>query len=451
MSSLKLGLVLIIAIGAFDDMAISTVLPLIVADLAGEQFYGAAFAAFVLASLFATIWAGRQCDVKGPRFPFLVCVVLFFLGFLMAALAPNMPVFVLARAVQGFGNGIAMAIVFAVINLAYSETERPAALAMVSAAWVVPSLVAPTGAGAIAELAHWRWIFPALIPLLLITTWLTLPILKTFDQQSSNKTTENTLWPAFKLSAGVALVLAMISQELLPAPVIVVGITIGLWASFKPFEMFMPGSIWSLGTGLATAMGLRFFLNFAFFGSEVLLPYMLINQYDYSAIEAGVVLTSAAVAWALGSQCQAKFSRQTSPATFLFTGGALLCIAVVGMTSLIVFELNIIWVYLFWSLAGFAVGTSFTCISAYAMAHTAAGDEGASASAAGIASALGVGLSTGIAGAVLNLGHRIDASIESILLVLWGMTLIACLVFLLVVALRVVPQVRGNTISPQPW
>lgn len=449
MSPLKVGLVLIIAIGAFDDMAISTVLPLIVADLGGEQFYGAAFAAFVLASLFATIWAGRQCDVKGPRIPFLICILLFLVGFAMAALAPNMPIFVLARAVQGFGNGIAMAIVFAVINLAYNEQERPTALALVSAAWVVPSLIAPTGAGIIAELVHWRWIFPSLIPLLLITAWLTLPMLKVFDLSTSAKTTANTLWPAFRLSAGVALVLALISQEILPLPVIAIGVVFGMWICFGPFRLFMPPGIFSLGNGLATAMGLRFLLNFAFFGSEVLLPYMLINKYGYTAIEAGIVLTSAAVAWALGSQFQARYSQRLTPATFLLIGGSLLFFAVSGIASLVLLGVNIYWVYLFWSFAGFAVGTSFTCISAYAMAHTAKGDEGASASAAGVASSLGVGLATGIAGAILNFGNRNDASLETTLAVLWVMTLSACAIFLVVVAIRVIPQGRQPLVTTQ--
>lgn len=419
-------------------MAITTVLPLIAAELDGEQYYGAAFSSFVLASLFATVWAGRQCDAIGPRRPFILGLVLFAIGFVLAATAPSMPVFVLARVVQGLGNGVIMALVFAVINLAYDKEQRPAALALVSAAWVLPSLIAPTGAGIIAEFAHWRWIFPSLLPVLMLTAWLTLPVLKHYDINDSNRSTENTLLPAFRLSAGIAIVLAMISQQTLPPTVIAIGVLAGIAISFRPFELFMPARIWTLGTGLATAMGLRFTLNFVFFGCEVLLPYMLIHKYGFSAIEAGVVLTSSAVAWALGSQFQARLSHRFAPSVFLFIGGGMMCLAVIGVSSLIVLDVPVHWVYLFWSLAGFGVGTCFTCISAYAMSHTPVGEEGMQASAAGVSSALGVGLATGIAGAILNYGSHHQIALESTLVVLWIMTLVVALMFLVIVARRVV-------------
>ena len=442
LSPLKTGLVLAITIGAFDDMAIATILPLIATELGGEQYYGAAFSSFVLASLFATVWAGKQCDVRGPRRPFILGLVLFAVGFLLAAIAPSMPIFVLARTVQGLGNGIIMALVFAVINLAYDKDQRPAALALISAAWVIPSLIAPTGAGIIAEYAHWRWVFPGLIPFLFLTAWLTLPVLKRYDVSDPTLGTTNTLVPAFRLSAGVALVLAMISQQDLSPLIVLGGVIFGVVISFKPFEMFMPAKIWSLGTGLAAAMGLRFSLNFVFFGCEVLLPYMLIQKYGFTAIEAGVVLTSSAIAWALGSQFQARLSSRLSTQVFLYIGGGLMCLAIVGIVSLVLFSVSVYWVYLFWSLAGFGVGTCFTCISAYAMSHTPVGEEGLQASAAGVSSALGVGLATGLAGAILNYGSHNEIALETTLLVLWAMTFLVAGLFLLIVRTRVVSTIR---------
>lgn len=75
-------------------------------------------------------------------------------------------VFVLGRAVQGFGGGLVIVALYVVVSRAYEEQLRPAIMAAFAASWVVPSIVGPLAAGTVTEHLGWRWVFlgiPALV------------------------------------------------------------------------------------------------------------------------------------------------------------------------------------------------------------------------------------------------------------------------------------------------
>ena len=165
---LLIGLILAVTLHAFDELAIATALPIIVDDLGGFSLYGVAFSAYMLTNIISIVWAGTEIDHVGPSRPFIVGLVLFTIGLVSATLAPSMEVFVASRAIQGFGGGIFGAIIFASVNRAYDESERPRAFAYLSAAWVIPALIAPAAAGAIAEFLDWRLIFISIVPFVFV-------------------------------------------------------------------------------------------------------------------------------------------------------------------------------------------------------------------------------------------------------------------------------------------
>jgi MFS family permease len=46
----------------------------------------------------------------------------------------------------------------------FAAEERPRIFAIMSTAWILPSLLAPLAASAVAELVGWRWVFLGLLP-----------------------------------------------------------------------------------------------------------------------------------------------------------------------------------------------------------------------------------------------------------------------------------------------
>ncbi len=158
------GLVLTEALAAIHALAIVSVMPAISDDLHGQSLYGAAFSSFLLASIVGMVLAGRMVDSMGLSYPLRLGFGAFVLGLAASGLAPTMWAFVAARAGEGFGAGMIIPVIYAAVNTAYNEKERPRVFAYISAAWIVPSLGGALLAAWVAEAFGWRWVFLGVAP-----------------------------------------------------------------------------------------------------------------------------------------------------------------------------------------------------------------------------------------------------------------------------------------------
>lgn len=99
-------------------------------------------------------------------------------GSLICALAPNMPVMLAGRALQGLGGGFLFALCYTMIYAVFEERLWPRAMALISGMWGVATLVGPAIGGIFAEMEVWRAAFGMLIPvsvLYLRLVWRVLP------------------------------------------------------------------------------------------------------------------------------------------------------------------------------------------------------------------------------------------------------------------------------------
>src|SRR4051812_23238933 len=141
--ALKVGLVSVVTLVAFESLAVITILPDIEADLGGLVWYGWVTTAFFLGTMVGIVFAGDQADRRGAGPPYVFGLVLFAVGLLVGGLAPAMPVLVVGRLVQGFGAGVVPAIGYVAIGRAYEVDHRPRMFAVLSTAWVVPGVIGP--------------------------------------------------------------------------------------------------------------------------------------------------------------------------------------------------------------------------------------------------------------------------------------------------------------------
>src|SRR5215211_3806849 len=116
------GLLLTVAVGAFEALAIATILPETVDDLGGLGYYGWAFSAFMLANLVGLVIAGDEADRRGPALPFVGGIVAFTVGLLAGGLAPAMIVLILSRAIQGLGGGLLSGVAYVAMGRGYPES-----------------------------------------------------------------------------------------------------------------------------------------------------------------------------------------------------------------------------------------------------------------------------------------------------------------------------------------
>src|SRR5205809_496316 len=290
---LTLGLILIILGPAFETLAVATILPKIVADLGGLSFYGWSFSAYMLATLVGLILAGDEADQRGPALPFLIGMVSFVLGLILATTAPSMAVFVLSRAVQGFGAGILVSVIYACVGQGYPERLKPRMVAILASAWVVPGLVGPALAGIISDFFGWRWVFLGLVFILPLGVGLVFPALNKLThlkkKREARKFDVHRFLATAGLVAGAGMTLTGLQVQLVPLALVLLlsGLAIGI----PSLRYVLPPGTLRVKAGLPAAIVTIGLLSLAFFGGEDFLPLTLISIRVQNIIFAGLAIT----------------------------------------------------------------------------------------------------------------------------------------------------------------
>ncbi len=168
----------VVALAAFDGLGVVAALPGIAEDLGSVSLLPWVITAYLAASAIAVLVAGPVIDAWGVRATFRLTGVWFLVSTAAAALAPSMPVLILARAVQGLGGGMIIAVALAGVGLAYPPTLRPRAFAANSMVWGVMGFGGPALAGGLLALGSWRLVLMVQVPLTVVALalgWSTLP------------------------------------------------------------------------------------------------------------------------------------------------------------------------------------------------------------------------------------------------------------------------------------
>lgn len=305
--TLTLGLVLGVTVIALASLAVVTIAPLIPADLGGLERYGWIFSANLLATLVGTVWGGAQADRFGPGRAFVLGLAAFVLASAFAAAAPTMELLVAARALQGLGGGAVITAIYVVVSHAYPDAARARVLALLSSAWVLPALLGPALAGAIAEAASWRWVFAALVPFALAVALLTLPSFRGLRPAPSRAGTEarDRLLAAVALSLAVGIGLWALDAGASP---LLRASAAGLALVVAPVTLrrLLPSGTLRLRPGVGSVIAARGLLFAGFITVEVYLALTLTEVLGLSSTVTGLVIATGAVVWTAGSWTQAR-------------------------------------------------------------------------------------------------------------------------------------------------
>lgn len=414
-AALARGLIVVIVLHAFEQIALVAVLDEVVTEFQARNLSGVLFGAYLLASILGTVYAG-------PRPIFAHGLALFWLGLIIAGLATSIEMLIFARAVQGAGGGILQTIALRTIHTAFSEVERPRVIAALSTAWVVPGLLGPPVAAALVEALPqlgWRAIFVVLWPIVPLAAWLALRAMRRLDvpapgdldTPAQRREQSQILASAAVLCAGVGLVLASSIQE---DPVLLsVLLPGGIVVSALGLRRIFPAGTLILRRGLPAAIGLKLLVFLCFFGTDSFIPLALRETRGLELLMAALVLAPASLTWALASVYVARKanepdreSRQQGYRRFAAVGFGLLSVATAAMIPTLWPGVPIALAFLSWGLAGFGIGVAYVALNSLAMELSAAGNssESKTAVALNIGDSLGFVLGTTLAGALLAHG-----------------------------------------------
>jgi hypothetical protein len=142
------GLCLVEMTTGLQTHLVATVLPRAVRDIGGIQLYGLVFSGYMLAGIVSIPASGADADRHGPARPLFRCSSYFLVGPVIAALAPSMPLLVVARFIQGYGGGAMYSMAYGIVPRVYPAHLRPKMLSLLAGVWalmVSRQLVAATG------------------------------------------------------------------------------------------------------------------------------------------------------------------------------------------------------------------------------------------------------------------------------------------------------------------
>src|SRR5947208_11830567 len=130
---------------------------------------------------------GRLADMVGRKLLYTGGFLLFVLGSGLCGLAPDLPVLIAFRIVQGIGAALLSSNSVAIVVAAAGPARRGRALGIQSAAQAVGLSAGPAIGGLVLDALDWRWVFWINVPVGLAGTilgWFVLPPTKDLPDDS---------------------------------------------------------------------------------------------------------------------------------------------------------------------------------------------------------------------------------------------------------------------------
>jgi EmrB/QacA subfamily drug resistance transporter len=292
------GAMLGMLLAALNQTIVATALPKIVADLGGMEHYTWVFSAYMLGMTITVPLYGKLSDLYGRRPFFVVGIVLFSAGSVVAGLAPSMGALIAGRAIQGLGAGGLIPLAIAVIGDIIPPRKRGAWQGVTGAVFALSSVVGPATGGWIADNASWRWAFFVGLPigaLALAVIWIGFGASErherhTIDYVGALLLTAGTtlgllaaVWGGVEFPWGSLPIAALFASSVLALVAFV------LWER-RSAEPILPPALFANRTFAVSQVAL-FAIGGAMFGTIMFVPLFVQSVQGESATSSGAVLT----------------------------------------------------------------------------------------------------------------------------------------------------------------
>ncbi|QNN63984.1 MFS transporter [Leucobacter denitrificans] len=389
-------------------MAVTTVMPIVSMDLDGDALFAVAFSGTLATGVIGMVAAGVWSDRTGPRGPLYAAVLLFMIGLVVSGAASDMYTFIVGRLIQGLGVGGQIVSLYVVIARVYPRALHGKIFAAFAAAWVVPSMVGPALAGAVAQFLHWRWVFLGVAILtalaaLLVVMQLRGISLRTSDVEGdpnapgahrSRTVALRLLLATVVAGAAVGTGFAAEAPRAVGWPIALVCIAI-IGIAIRPL---LPSGTLSARAGLPSVILMRGLVAGAFLAAEAFVPKLLMENFAFSPVIAGLALTTAALSWSLASFAQGKYGDQLGSTVIVAISASLL---LAGILALLFVAVSNYWPWLVvigWGIAGGGMGLVYPRLTVLTLAYSTPTNEGFNSSALSVADSTGSAVAVAVAG-----------------------------------------------------
>jgi EmrB/QacA subfamily drug resistance transporter len=352
-------------LSALDQTIVGPILPRIVSELHGVDYYTWVVTAYLLTSTVTVPIYGKLSDLFGRRPMLMIGIGLFLFGSVLSGLSQTMWQLIAFRAIQGLGAGALFPISLAVIGDLFTPRERGKYQGLFGAVFGIAFLVGPGLGGTITDNFSWHWVFYVNLPIGLIALAVIWRLLPTVRRPDATRNIDYAGVGTFA-AAIVPILVGLTNAEngdwgsigvwgllLLGAAFLVLFV----WVESRAKEPMIPLHLFRIRT-FAISMIAVFTAMFGFFGAVVFLPLWYQVVQGASATESGYKLLPFLFGLILSSVVSGQLVSRTGHYKWLAAGAlALATLGVTLMTNLRADTPDMtLWLWMF--IAGVGIGPS---------------------------------------------------------------------------------------------
>lgn len=232
---------------------------------------------------------------------FQTSMVIFLVGTIVSAVAPNFESLLAGRLIQAAGAGIIMPLLMNVILTVFPPNKRGAAMGMVGFAIIFAPAIGPTLAGYIMDHYSWRTMFYGMIPIAVIVIAVAFIYLKNVAERSYPKI---DIVGVILSTIGFGAVLYGFSsagskgwsstEVILSIVAGVVSLILFTWKQLVSKSPLLDLRVFKYGTfSLTTVINIA--VTMVMYADMMLLPLYLQNERGYTAMESGMLMLPGAL------------------------------------------------------------------------------------------------------------------------------------------------------------
>jgi MFS family permease len=385
---------------------------------------------YVVASILGTASGGLVQATQGMRRGYMGGLLVFLVGSVGCAVAPHMLVLLLARAIQGLGGGVLVALSYGMVSALYPADLRTRALSTISGVWGAAALLGPLVGGVFAELGWWRGAFWFSLPVALLLMQLVRRALPVECRQRTAPSIP--LLRLVLLGTGVLSVASSgqvaspgLRLALISCATLLVVLTFRLDA--RASQRLFPSQPLALTTPVGTAIWIFFLFGVVSSQMSVFLPLVVQVLHGVSPLGAGYVAALRSLAWTVAALCSAGLQGR-SVRLAVVLGPLVITAGSIGQALLIV-DGALLLLGVCIVLTGVGTGVCFAHFSGWTIALARSGEEDLTASCIPTAQSLGLAFGAATAGVIANAaGLATDVSPTVIAVVatwVYGLSIVA--------------------------
>ena len=390
-----------IGVHAIDIFVITTVMPAVIAEIGGVEFYTWTTMLYMVGTIVGAASGRYVRSVLGRRKGYIAGGLIFLIGAAGCAAAPNMVVLLIFRTIEGFGGGLLMSQSMTLVNDLYQGRLRTRVLATITTTWSIAAVIGPLIGGIWGSIGWWRGAFMTtciLTIIFIVAAWRVIP-----DGEGGDR--HRLPWRRLAL-LGISVLLVGASGQFDELAVRIGFIVAGLLCLWMTLRLdvgenaIFPKRVLSLFAPIGTAYWVFLLLSAAYTPLTIFMPLALSTLYGLDPLWIGYMLTVFSIAWSIGTLGTAgwgeKGTRIACASGLAITSASIAAIAsTIGSASI-------------WELTGYitaaGLGVGMTNVHSISWALAAADPDQAqvTASAAPAMRSIGIAYGAAMAGLIAN-------------------------------------------------